>query len=901
MKKLIQTIGICVIIISYALDTSGQGHTLSNRKFQGIPSLAISPEGRLWATWYAGITPGEDQNNYVIIASSGDGGKTWKENLIIDPDAEGPVRAFDPQLWMDPEGRLWSIWAQTIGHDGTIAGVWSRINDNPDSGASNWSAPRQLTKGIMMCKPTVLSSGEWIFPASTWRDTDNSARIVVSIDKGHTFSLRGACNVPEEVRSFDEHMIVERKDNSLWMLARTSYGIGESISKDRGETWSTLAPSSIQHPSARFFIRRLHSGNLLLVKHGPISTRTGRSHLTAYVSEDDGHTWSGGLLLDERSGVSYPDGQQGKDGTIHIIYDHSRTGDREILMATFTEKDAMAGDTTSSSVSLRMIVSKYDGDRQESKIFAKNPIQVIQSLYLDSEGMPSHDMFLKTHGLYSTHSVIKSTPYFSLSFLKDDVLTNKGEFKPGKSADILNPDFYVEKITEYESVNTAVPVWDGRVYQDENDLILGAYSSKFNERPVGTINNEGLFVKQLEGADADEFPLLQVPAEQILFDPFEWKLLRIEQSKDEASVKSIRNYLPIKFYGPKDVLLNNIRFKIERHPAKPAMVLYGIIDGRKIEIASCNLQDTDIVERKEAFQPELIEGCSQPGGGDIITLTFKGEFSDRITNSGSELCLISETEDVGKANGSIHGKIEIDGDFQDWRNIPGVKDTKGDHVSYLYANPDTDLLEFKLTNDDKYLYLYSRVAGAHGRTGEKGRYYWYAYIDVDRDPSTGYPPTRDDNCYFGIAIGDDSEAQFEFIGNRFIKTFFGFTGVGAEKEVLNGELKLGPSYYSSTGKDGKKRDRYKTEYVNREDSRFITHDYTEGTSEDIIVALSPDGSEVEVKVELEGFLKDSEGKKLMYPGRIIDIALGVEASSDHYGSGDWGADSSPVVYGYKLK
>ena len=72
MKKLVQTLLVGVIIMSYAGETSGQDHTLSSRKFQGIPSLAISPEGRLWATWYAGITPGEDQNNYVVIASSGD-------------------------------------------------------------------------------------------------------------------------------------------------------------------------------------------------------------------------------------------------------------------------------------------------------------------------------------------------------------------------------------------------------------------------------------------------------------------------------------------------------------------------------------------------------------------------------------------------------------------------------------------------------------------------------------------------------------------------------------------------------------------------------------------------------------------------------------------------------------
>ncbi len=280
-------------------------------------------------------------------------------------------------------------------------------------------------------------------------------------------------------------------------------------------------------------------------------------------------------------------------------------------------------------------INLNDTDIHESKIFAKNPIHVIQSLYLDSEGMPSHYEFLKTNGLYPIQSVTQSTPYFTLSFLKDEVLKNDGEFQLGESADILNPDFYVETITKYKSVNIAVPVWDGRVYQDESDLILGGYSSKFNERPVGKINNKGLLISQLEGVDADEFPILQIPAEQLIFDPFEWKLLRIEQSRGETSQKSISTYLPIKIYGPHDEFLDNIRFELERLPASPSLVLYGIIDGKRMEVARCNLKDSDLVKRKEAFQPELIEGCSQPGTGEIITLTFQGEFSfgKRIRNS----------------------------------------------------------------------------------------------------------------------------------------------------------------------------------------------------------------------------------------------------------------------------
>lgn len=355
------------IIHFISLETIAQEHSLASRKFQGIPSLAISSNGRLWATWYAGKTPGEDENNYVVVASSLDNGKTWTEEFIVDPDGEGPLRAFDPELWIDPDGKLWSFWSQTIKHDGTIASVWAKTNDNPDDENSQWSEPRRITDGIMMCKPTVLSSGEWLLPASTWRDTDNSARVVITTDKGQTFSIRGACNVPEKVRNYDEHMIIEKNDKSLWMAIRTSYGIGESFSIDKGKTWSPLVPSSIQHPSARFFIRRLLSGKLLLVKHGPINERTDRSHLTAYLSEDDGLTWFGGLLLDERIGVSYPDGQQTSDGTIHIIYDYSRTREREILMTRFTEEDVVKGNTESESVSLRTIVSKYSSLGFDSK------------------------------------------------------------------------------------------------------------------------------------------------------------------------------------------------------------------------------------------------------------------------------------------------------------------------------------------------------------------------------------------------------------------------------------------------------------------------------------------------------------------------------------------------------
>ncbi|MDA1014476.1 MAG: sialidase family protein [Planctomycetota bacterium] len=66
---------------------------------------------------------------------------------------------------------------------------------------------------------------------------------------------------------------------------------------------------------------RLKSGALLMVRNNSPDGK--RSHMTAFVSDDDGATWKGGLLLNERES-SYPEGIQAEDGTLFIIYDHQR-------------------------------------------------------------------------------------------------------------------------------------------------------------------------------------------------------------------------------------------------------------------------------------------------------------------------------------------------------------------------------------------------------------------------------------------------------------------------------------------------------------------------------------------------------------------------------------------------
>lgn len=339
----------------------GPGYDDSTRMFQGIPGIERAPNGRLWAAWYGGGV-GEGKDNYVILDTSGDEGKTWQRVFLLDPDGAGPMRAFDPCLWLDPDGHLWLFWSQQSTSKGLSTNtLCALMTTDPDNADAHWSEPREIAPGVMMNKPLVTANGRWLLPVAAWQ-AEGSAGVVVSTDHGNTFTHLGAANIPKkEDRNYDEHMLVERKDGTLWMLVRTKYGIGESTSTDGGATWTDVTPSPIPNAVSRFFIRRLASGRLLLVRHNVPNNSKKRSHLSAFVSDDDGRTWKGGLLLDERTGVSYPDGTQAKDGSIDVIYDYQRMSDKEILLAEFTEDDVLAGKLTSPNSRQRARVNQATG------------------------------------------------------------------------------------------------------------------------------------------------------------------------------------------------------------------------------------------------------------------------------------------------------------------------------------------------------------------------------------------------------------------------------------------------------------------------------------------------------------------------------------------------------------
>ena len=366
----------CVALLAHAERTVapvlvGEGkltHVAHSRQKAGRPSIERASNGRLWATWFTSTqTSHENLNDYVVLATSADGGETWEDVFVADPDlySNNTRRAFDPQVWIDPDGVLRWFWTDRTGVSATDTasaatdGVWMAVVGEATLTPS--AAPndvRCIWPGAVGGKPFVLDDGAWGFPVAQLFSSPSSL-LVVSTDKCASFSLRGGATVPAALRcSFEHPQIVPVSANKVYCWVRTLSGTYESLSTDGGATWPEMtATTSFQNgfDSARCCVRRLSNGNLLLVKRGALAAANGGG-LYAFVSTDGGATWTGGLQLDSRDKVFYPDAIQGAGGMIHVIYECDGTVRREILMASFQESDALAATDSSKTVRLSLPV-----------------------------------------------------------------------------------------------------------------------------------------------------------------------------------------------------------------------------------------------------------------------------------------------------------------------------------------------------------------------------------------------------------------------------------------------------------------------------------------------------------------------------------------------------------------
>ncbi|KAA5542149.1 exo-alpha-sialidase [Roseiconus nitratireducens] len=379
-------------------------HRINLRLFQGCPQVEISEGGRLWATWFGSNVQAErapyHKDQFSVISTSADDGKTWKEVFVFDPSELLGGGASDPMLWKDPQGNIRFIGLRNIdfkGKDEFATSAWEFTMVDPENEHTAWTEPRLLgNKNISVMKPLV-------FPDGTIMRSMDDFKLVGQPDKVRIrFLKEDVDGKPIFVSEFPvdndavfaEQMPILRRDGSLFTFYRARKGQKFAESFDGGKSWKLGGYYPMQFSiNTKCILKTLPSGRVLLVandvqmkeesgkkeyyftdEHGNerelTKHKTTRTRMTAFLSEDDGKTFPHRMLLCDDGQISYPSATLGKDGSIYIVYDQGRgvIGQHTIFLSKITEQDILSGKPVNKDSFLNNIVSRpgdQGGGRRE--------------------------------------------------------------------------------------------------------------------------------------------------------------------------------------------------------------------------------------------------------------------------------------------------------------------------------------------------------------------------------------------------------------------------------------------------------------------------------------------------------------------------------------------------------
>ena len=369
-------------------------HRINLRIFQGCPQVEISDGGRLWATWFGSNVQAErapfHNDQFSVISTSADDGKTWKEVFVFDPSTLLGGGASDPMLWKDHRGKIRFIGLRNIdfkGKDEFATSAWEFTMLDAENEHTEWTAPRLLgNKNLSVMKPLLFPDGTIMRSMDDFKLVGRRDRVRIR------FLKEDADGKPIFVSEFPvdndagfaEQMPIIRKDGSLFTFYRAKTGQKYAESFDGGKSWALRGYYPMQFSiNTKCILKTLPSGRVLLVANDVqmkeesgkrvyfytdasgkqqvlTKNRTARTRMTAYLSDDDGKTFAQKMLLCDDGQISYPSATLGKDGAIYIVYDQGRgvIGQHTIFLSKITEEDILAGKLVDGGSFLNRIVSR---------------------------------------------------------------------------------------------------------------------------------------------------------------------------------------------------------------------------------------------------------------------------------------------------------------------------------------------------------------------------------------------------------------------------------------------------------------------------------------------------------------------------------------------------------------
>jgi len=255
-------------------------------------------------THYSGARGGDNDSAYLASRYSDDKGKTWSKEDQLVVKQEGKLNIMSVSLLRLQNGEIALFYLRINSEIDCIPMI--RISNDE---AKTWSEPapcitdRQGYFVLNNNRVIQLKNGRLLFAVAMHQSPEQPefSRIgrlwsYYSDDNGRTWKSGREVQNPDKVVT-QEPGLVELKNGDIYMFNRTDRGVQYvSFSKDKGETWSSVEPSTIKSPLSPASIARIPStGDLLMVWNNnggdDPAIKGRRTPLTVAISKDEGKTW----------------------------------------------------------------------------------------------------------------------------------------------------------------------------------------------------------------------------------------------------------------------------------------------------------------------------------------------------------------------------------------------------------------------------------------------------------------------------------------------------------------------------------------------------------------------------------------------------------------------------------
>ncbi|HEX7863100.1 MAG TPA: sialidase family protein [Verrucomicrobiae bacterium] len=338
-------------------------------------SIVEAPNGDLIVCWFHGSGERTADDVKIQGARKRKGEAKWSERFTMADTLNYPDT--NCALFIDPMGRLWLLWPTILANQWESALMKYHISTNYyGDGPPVWTEKEVLhvtpgqkfvdkVEAWVKKKEGEVKAGRWKLLGSRANEYLVSIRkqandkltrrlgwmtrahpvvvggtrmIVPLYSDGFSFSLMAITDDWGATWKFSEPLvgegniqptIAERNDGTLYTVMRDNgpapKRLHESVSYDRGETWSDVVDSTLPNPGSGAEILRLQNGHWLLISN---DSEKGRGSLAVQISDDAGVTWKWKRHLEfdeKRSGTEeyhYPSIMQAQDGTLHATYSY---------------------------------------------------------------------------------------------------------------------------------------------------------------------------------------------------------------------------------------------------------------------------------------------------------------------------------------------------------------------------------------------------------------------------------------------------------------------------------------------------------------------------------------------------------------------------------------------------